>query len=79
MSSHAKHFGFTEDSYVEEELERARVVAVLDKFNPNWHMALAPDGGSYCLPRGDALAFDGPTPDSARAAAVAAIEKGEVP
>lgn len=38
----------------------------LDAFNPNWQMALSPDGGHYCLPRGDALAFDGPTPEDAR-------------
>lgn len=55
-------------------LETARVVAVLDGFNPNWQMALAPDGGHYCLPRNDALAFDGPTPALARKAAADWIE-----
>lgn len=46
-------------------------VRTLDDFNPNWHMAFAPDGGHYCLPRGDALAFGGTTPDEARAKAAA--------
>ena len=50
-------------------------VRTLDDFNPNWHMALAPDGGHYCLPRGDALAFDGTTPDEARAKAAAWVRE----
>lgn len=52
-----------------QAFDRATDVQTLDDFCPNWSMALAPDGGHYCLPRGDALAFDGRTPDAARSLA----------
>jgi len=60
---------------IESDQRTLADLKTLDDFNPNWQMALAPDGSRYCLPRGDALAFDGATPNEARAEAAAWARK----